>query len=77
MSGPWRLYHFAVSDYVFSFCPAGNREAEEREADVGAASALGRDEGCVRGPSVSSVVQPFCWIETAASPDGPRSEGRL
>lgn len=37
-------------------CHTGNREAEEREADVGAASALGRDEGCVRRPAVSPVV---------------------
>lgn len=44
---------------------------------MGAASALGRDEGGVRKPAVSSVVQPFCWTETAPPPDGPRSEGRL
>lgn len=44
---------------------------------MGAASALGRDEGRVRGPAVPPVVQPFRWTETAAPPDGPLPEGRL
>lgn len=70
------------TNYWFgTFCPfvsaAGNRAAEEREADVGAASALGRDEGGVRRPAVPPVVQPFRRTETAAPPDDPLPEGRL
>lgn len=44
---------------------------------MGATSALGRDEGCVRRPAIPPVVQPFRWTETATPPDDPRSEGRL
>lgn len=52
----------------------GDREAEEREAHVGAQAAVGRDEVCLWGPSLPPLDEPLCWlpIQVAADEDQER-----
>lgn len=54
----------------------GNRAVEERKAHMGAAGAMGGDEGCFRWPALSALVQPFCWTPAPAPADGSCPEGR-
>lgn len=53
----------------------GNRAIKEREAHVGAAGAMGGNEGCFRRAALSALVQPFCWTPSSGS-DGSRPEER-
>lgn len=47
----------------------GDREAEEREAHVGAKAAVGRDEVCLRGPSLPPLDEPLRWLPIQATAD--------
>lgn len=47
----------------------GDREAEEREAHMGAKAAVGRHEVCLRGPSLPPLDEPLCWLPIQAAAD--------
>ena len=58
----------SAAAHLLFFLP-GDREAEEREADVGAAAAVGRDEVRLRRPPLAALDEPLRRLPVQATAD--------